>query len=276
MPELPEVETICKRLQTAIINQTIKKIIIRVKSLRWPIDPTLPQTLSNKIIKKIYRRAKYLLIECSNGYLIIHLGMSGKISILSQSFQNYNTINKHDHVDLILKNKTIVRYNDPRRFGAILWTTNNPLNHPLLKNLGPEPFDINFSAEYLFKKANKLSLPIKQFIMNNKVVVGIGNIYANEALFMANINPNHITKNISLNKLQDLVVAIKEVLKTAILAGGTTLKDFYDPHGNPGYFAQNLKIYGRSNQPCLVCSTIIEQIKTAQRSTFFCKTCQPY
>ena len=282
MPELPEVETICKSLQTTITNHLIKQVIIRKDTLRWPINPALNQILQNKIIKNIYRRAKYLLLNCynnknySSGHLIIHLGMSGKLSVLQKHSKNYDIIDKHDHVDLILQNDTIIRYNDPRRFGAILWTTDNPLKHNLLVNLGPEPFDATFTARYLLKKAKNTLLPIKQFIMDNKIVVGIGNIYANEALFKANIHPMSITKNLNLIKLQNLIIAIQQTLKTAILQGGTTLKDFFDPYGKPGHFTQTIKVYGRANQPCLICNTIIEQIKIGQRSTFFCENCQLY
>ncbi|MGD0465091.1 MAG: bifunctional DNA-formamidopyrimidine glycosylase/DNA-(apurinic or apyrimidinic site) lyase [Gammaproteobacteria bacterium] len=282
MPELPEIETICKSLQTTITNHQIKQIIIRKDTLRWPINPELNKILQNKTIKNIYRRAKYLLLNCYNkkddnsGHLIIHLGMSGKLSIVPKHSKNYNIIDKHDHVDLILQNDTIIRYNDPRRFGSILWTTDNPLKHNLLVNLGPEPFDASFTARYLLKKANKILLPIKQFIMDNKIVVGIGNIYANEALFKANIHPMNATKNLNLLKFQNLITAIQQTLKTAILQGGTTLKDFFDPNGKPGYFSQNIQVYGRANQPCLTCNTIISQVKLGQRSTFFCKNCQPY
>jgi formamidopyrimidine-DNA glycosylase len=201
--------------------------------------------------------------------------MSGKIIILPENSLNFNNINKHDHVDIILNNNTIIRYHDPRRFGAILWTTEDPYNHFLLNHLGPEPFDKTFSSEYLFKKAHKKLLPIKQFIMDNKIVVGIGNIYANEALFAAKINPLCITKNLNLIQFDSLIKSIKIILKTAIAKGGTTLKDFCNINGEPGYFAQTLQVYGRYNKPCLICNAIISEIKIGQRSTFFCNICQP-
>lgn len=281
MPELPEVETICRALKQQIINCQIKKLIIRKDSLRWKINDQLANILPNKIIKTIQRRAKYLLINCidtntvSCGHLIIHLGMSGKIIILPENSLNYNNINKHDHVDIMLHNNTIIRYHDPRRFGAILWTTEDPYKHFLLHHLGPEPFDTTFSSEYLFKKAHNKLLPIKQFIMDHKIVVGIGNIYANEALFAAKINPLCITKNLNLIQFDNLIKSIKIILTTAIAKGGTTLKDFYNINGEPGYFAQTLQVYGRSNKPCLICKTILSKINIAQRSTFFCNTCQP-
>jgi formamidopyrimidine-DNA glycosylase len=275
MPELPEVETVCQSLKKIAINQQIQTIIIRQYSLRWPINPKLEKILANITIKNIYRRAKYILIDCYIGCLIIHLGMSGKISILSKQSINYNIITKHDHYDIILNNNIIIRYNDPRRFGAMLWTEDDPSRHNLLINLGIEPFDPKFNAKYLFNKAKKTLSPVKQFIMNNKIVVGVGNIYANEALFEACINPASLAKNINLNQLNYLVKAIKKILKIAIAQGGTTLKDFFDPNGTPGYFVQSLKVYGRTNQPCLTCRAHISQIKLGQRSTFFCEFCQP-
>lgn len=275
MPELPEVETVCIALNKQIINCRIKKIIIRQPQLRWPIDPNLTEILPNKMITSINRRAKYLLINLEIGYLIIHLGMSGKIIILTEHNVNYHNINKHDHVDIILDNNTILRYHDPRRFGAILWTTQDPYRHKLLSSLGPEPFDPIFSAKYLLNCANNKVMPIKQFIMTNQIVVGVGNIYANEALFIAKINPLKITKNLNRSEFIILIKSIKKILKQAIEQGGTTLKDFLNINGQPGYFAQTLKIYGKAKQPCLVCNTIIEEIKIAGRSSFFCTTCQP-
>lgn len=277
MPELPEIETICRYLQQTITNYCIKQVIIRKTSLRWPINPELNKILQDCIINRIYRRAKYLLIDCynkvtnHNGHIIIHLGMSGKLSIVGPK----TSVTKHDHIDFVLQNNTILRYNDPRRFGAIIWTTINPLEHNLLSHLGPEPFDSIFNANYFFEKAKKKNLTIKQFIMNNKIVVGVGNIYANEALFTSKIHPISITKNLTLIQIKTLITAIRKILKQAILHGGTTLKDFFDPTGTPGTFSKTLQVYGRVNKSCLVCNTIIEQIKLGQRSTFFCKKCQP-
>lgn len=276
MPELPEIETICRHLQHAIVNYCIKQVIIRNHSLRFPINLDLNDILQGSIINKIHRRAKYLLIDCYhqssdlNGSLIIHLGMSGKLSILDAA----TPVTKHDHLDLVLQNNTILRYNDPRRFGAIIWTAINPLEHNLLAHLGPEPFDVGFTAKYLFTKAQKKNLTIKQFIMDNKIVVGIGNIYANEALFLSKIHPLSIAKNLSLDHMKTLIIIIRKILKQAILQGGTSLKDFFDPAGKSGTFSKSLQIYGRVNQSCYICGTIIKQIKLGQRSTFFCTTCQ--
>lgn len=275
MPELPEIETICTNLQQSISNYTIEQIIIRNPSLRWPINPHLSNILQNSVIKHIYRRAKYLLIACYNknsgeSHLIIHLGMSGKLSVVNQS----TPVIKHDHVDFVLREGVVLRYNDPRRFGSVLWTNNNPLEHNLLAHLGPEPFDPIFNAKYLFNQTKNKNVLIKQLIMNNKIVVGVGNIYANEALFRAKIHPLSISKNLSLLHLKNLVMAIRSILKQAISKGGTTLKDFFDPTGLPGTFVNTLKVYGKANQNCLVCNTKISQVKLGQRSTFFCDNCQ--
>lgn len=275
MPELPEVETVCRALNKQIINERIKKIIIRQHNLRWPIDRNLTNILPNKIIKAIHRRAKYLLVNLELGHLIIHLGMSGKITIFKEQDINYNNINKHDHIDIILDNNVIIRYNDPRRFGAILWTIEDPYQHKLLINLGLEPFNPLFSAKYLLQQAQNKLTPIKQFIMNNQIVVGVGNIYANEALFAAKINPLRRAKELTISEFAILIKAIKQILKTAIEQGGTTLKDFLNINNQPGYFVQSLKIYGRSKQSCLVCNTIIQETKIAGRSSFFCTNCQP-
>ena len=276
MPELPEIETICNYLKTAITDCKIEQVVVRKSSLRWPVDNRLSNILQNSIIKRVYRRAKYLLIDyynnkkTVNGHLIIHLGMSGRLSIVNKA----TPAKKHDHIDFILHNGRILRYCDPRRFGAVLWTNNNPLEHKLLAHLGPEPFDPLFDAKYLFEKSKRTNLSIKQFIMNNKIVVGVGNIYANEALFAAKIHPLSVSKQLTLLHLKSLVIAIRKILKQAILQGGTTLKDFFDPTGSSGKFFNNLKVYGKSQQACLVCNTIIKQIKLGQRSTFFCHNCQ--
>lgn len=276
MPELPEIETICLDLQKKIINTTITKTIVRQKSLRWPINPKLPKILINYKILAIKRRAKYLLISCYNkklnkhGTLIIHLGMSGKLIITEQ----VNTFKKHDHVDFILDNNIILRYNDPRRFGAILWTNKDPLTHKLLINLGAEPLDLRVNANYLLNKALNKNLSIKKFIMHNKIIVGIGNIYANEALFAAKIHPNTMAKKLDLNQMNKLLMAIRNILNIAIQQGGTTLKDFFSPNGQTGKFVNELKVYGKNKQACLECNTIINQLILGQRSTFYCPKCQ--
>ena len=276
MPELPEIETISRYLAANICNSVIKQTVVRAPSLRWPIDPRLPAILKNNTIINLNRRAKYLLITCYNpatkltGNLIIHLGMSGKFMI--KPIDTPST--KHDHVDFILDNNSLIRYNDPRRFGAILWTTEDPLQHKLLCNLGPEPFDPQCNAEYLLTKARNKRLPVKQFIMDNKIIVGVGNIYANEALFSAKIHPTTPTNQLTKPDFNRLCRAIRQILTKAIKLGGTTLKDFLDPTGKSGAFVNMLKIYSKSNQLCTVCHAIIEQLKIGQRSTFFCPNCQ--
>ena len=279
MPELPEIETICNYLNCNIKGLLIKKVIIRQNSLRWKIPQQLSTILINQKISKIYRRAKYLIIDCYNkldnyqGSLIIHLGMSGRLIVTS----NNSIIQKHDHVDFILNNNTILRYNDPRRFGAILWTQKSPYEHYLLNKLGPEPFDTLLNAQYLLEKAKKQrTLSIKQFIMNNKIMVGVGNIYANEALFAAKINPTSLAKNLTIQHMEIILKSIRKILLQAIKQGGTTLKDFIIPNGQMGKFVNMLKVYGKNNLPCSSCNTEIIQLILGQRSTFYCPKCQIY
>lgn len=269
MPELPEVETTCQAIKSVITGQVIHKIILREPRLRWPVPLSLTKLKSATIIS-VTRRAKYLLLTTHLGTLIIHLGMSGRLNIatLKQPHQ------KHDHADIVLTNGHILRYTDPRRFGAILWTTTDPLQHPLLKHLGPEPFSNEFKANYLFSRSQKMKTCIKQLIMNAKIVVGVGNIYANEALFTACISPLRKSHSLTMIECQALVKAIRKVLRKAIAAGGTTLKDFLDPTGNPGYFSQELKVYGREHQNCLTCKIQLSSIKIAGRATVYCHSCQ--
>lgn len=276
MPELPEIETICQQLQHLIVNSSIIATIMRQKILRWPINPKLPKILINYQITSIKRRGKYLLIFCYNqnlnkhGNLIIHLGMSGKLIIANK----LDPLQKHDHVDFILDNGMILRYHDARRFGAIIWTHKDPLTHKLLINLGAEPLEPAIDASYLFNKAANTNLSIKQFIMNNKIIVGIGNIYANEALFAAKIHPKTIAKKLNLCQMEQLLISIRNVLNAAIKQGGTTFKDFLNPYGQIGNFVNHLKVYGRHNQACLDCNNIINQLNLGQRSTFYCPVCQ--
>jgi formamidopyrimidine-DNA glycosylase len=276
MPELPEIETISRHLSANIVDSVIKQIIVRAKSLRWPINQQLNKILTNYKITNITRRAKYLLITCRNpknqstGNLIIHLGMSGKLTIMPPN----TPLQKHDHVDFILNNDSVVRYNDPRRFGMILWTTADPLQHKLLRHLGLEPFAKQCNANYLFNQAQNKRLPIKQFIMDNKIIVGVGNIYANEALFAAKIHPLCPANTLTLIQFKLLLQKIRKILKQAIALGGTTLKDFLDPLGKSGTFVNLLKIYGKAQQSCSCCNTSIEQLKIGQRTTFYCPNCQ--
>ena len=269
MPELPEVETVKNGLQPHLINQSIQSVTVRDSRLRWPIPHDLNETLNGHTINHIRRRSKYLLLDFDHGSLIIHLGMSGKLTIVNEEV----AAKKHDHADIICNNGTILRYNDPRRFGAILWST-TPEQHPRLTNLGPEPLSRQFTAQHLYKHCQGKSAAIKAIIMNAKLVVGVGNIYANEALFHSHIRPTTAGKDISLTQAHQLVKAIKSTLRQAIQAGGTTLKDFTQADGKPGYFQQKLWVYGRQNKACHRCQTAIKRITQAQRSSFFCPSCQ--
>ncbi len=270
MPELPEVETTRCGIEPHLRQQIIADVIIRQHSLRWPVDPTLPNILPNQKIQQISRRGKYILLHCTRGALLIHLGMSGNLRILLEPTPPA----KHDHIDIILKNNVALRFNDPRRFGCFLWMEHDPLQHALLKNLGPEPLTTEFNSDYLYQQSRKRNVPIKTFIMDGNIVVGVGNIYANEALFSAGIHPKKSAKTISKESYKKLTKTIKQVLAAAIKQGGTTFRNFISSDGKPGYFKQKLKVYGRSGMPCLTCKTILKEIRLGQRSTVFCGKCQ--
>lgn len=270
MPELPEVETVRKGITPVILNHRINDIITRQPKLRYPVPSHLKQLLPGLTITKISRRSKYLLLETELGSLIIHLGMSGRIHVI----ENPPSPTKHDHVDILFDHNICLRYHDPRRFGMILWTTEPLKQHPLLAKLGPEPLTRHFNCNYLYAQSHQRRIPIKQFIMDSKVVVGVGNIYASEALFAAGIHPNRAANKIPAMHYALLTDQIKTVLKKAIKAGGTTLKDFASATGQPGYFQQALFVYGRQNEPCKTCQTSIKKIIIAQRSTFYCPVCQ--
>lgn len=271
MPELPEVDTIRRGLAQTICDQRIKRIIVRERRLRWPVCKQLGTQLTNSRINNIQRRAKYLLIETTQGHLIIHLGMSGCLKVVP-----HNTpIEKHDHIDFILSNKHTLRYNDPRRFGCVLWTDQPPDQHRLLATLGPEPLEPAFNCEYLYDLCQQRRCSIKQLIMNSKVVVGVGNIYVNEALFLAGIHPSQPANQLQDTDCQQLIDSIQIVLQQAIDAGGTTLKDFKNATGKPGYFQQQLNVYGKGDEPCPTCDNPIQRQMMHQRATYFCPHCQP-
>lgn len=270
MPELPEVETTRSGIAPHITNNTITNVIVRNRNLRWPIPKGLKSKLLDQKIISVTRRAKYLLIETEAGTLILHLGMSGSLRIIPKN----ETVEKHDHFELQFKDGICLRLRDPRRFGAVLWTKDDPTQHKLLINLGPEPLDKTFIADLLFEKSRKRKTTIKQFIMDAKIVVGVGNIYASESLFLAGIKPIRLAGKISKQNAQDLTAAIKKILRQAIKQGGTTLKDFTSSTGKAGYFQQKLKVYGRENEPCHKCKKPIKQITLGQRSTFYCSNCQ--
>lgn len=270
MPELPEVETTRLGIEPHLEGQVIKQVIIRDYRLRWAIDSDLPSKLAGLRIISIARRGKYLLLQFKKGTLLIHLGMSGSLRVLKKIIPP----KKHDHLDLILENGTCLRLTDPRRFGAVLWTTEDLTKHKLLKALGPEPLSREFTATYLFNKTRTKKAAIKLLIMDSKIVVGVGNIYANEALFKAGIHPTSPAKTIDKEHYQKLVLAIKKTLSAAIKKGGTTLRDFTSSEGQPGYFSNSLQVYGRGKLPCFRCKTKLQEIKQGQRSTVFCPRCQ--
>jgi len=270
MPELPEVETTRRGIIPHIKQQQIVKVIIRRYDLRWPVPENMSARLENKILLNILRRGKYLLFKFEHGTALVHLGMSGSMKIL----QEENKTEKHDHFDLHFSNGVILRFNDPRRFGAFLWAGKKPLNHKLLINLGLEPLDEGFDADYCYQAAKNRKLAVKQFIMDAKLVVGVGNIYANEALFLAGIHPGRSADCISYNGYKKLVSVIKKVLTKAIEQGGTTLQDFTQVDGKPGYFTQSLNVYGRAGQPCPKCEELLSEIRQSGRSSVFCNNCQ--
>ena len=271
MPELPEVEITKQGIAPFMVDQSIKKIIVRNRKLRWLIPEKLESTLAGLTIKSINRRAKYIIIDCSTGWLIIHLGMSGSLKVLTSP---NDSATKHDHYDLHLSSGAVIRYRDPRKFGALLWTRRSPASHRLIKHLGPEPLDPDFDGNVLHQKLRTKSSSIKLQIMNNQVVTGVGNIYANESLFHAGIRPTRRANSISRAKLHILVTAIKETLTKAIQLGGSSLRDFYLTDGSTGYFQQAYKVYGRAGEKCHVCEKPIKIITLGQRSSFYCPTCQ--
>ncbi|UJP04725.1 MAG: bifunctional DNA-formamidopyrimidine glycosylase/DNA-(apurinic or apyrimidinic site) lyase [Nitrosomonas sp.] len=274
MPELPEVETTVRGIATHLIGHTIANVVIRQAQLRWPIPNNLPQRIAGLVIRTVSRRAKYILLDCGTGTLLLHLGMSGRLRVLPGDSPCTEEPGKHDHFDLILSNKTVLRLRDPRRFGAVLWTSEPVFEHSLLKNLGPEPLTDEFDAQYLYEKTRKSSSGIKQRIMNNQTVVGVGNIYANEALFLAGIDPRAAAGKMSKMHCEKLVRAIQTTLQLAIAVGGSSLRDFLNSDGKPGYFQQQYWVYGRTGSPCRKCGSIIKQIRQGQRSSFYCSTCQ--
>lgn len=270
MPELPEVETTLRGIEPHIKNKTVKSIAVRQPSLRWPIPEDLHQQLAGKKLIDLTRRGKYLLFRFSHGYLIIHLGMSGSLRIVKPD----DVFRKHDHVDIIFSRQACLRFHDPRRFGCVLWTSDPISEHKLLKKLGPEPLSDDFTAHYLFTKSRKRSKDIKAFIMDSNIVVGVGNIYANEALFSAGIRPTRQAGRVTKKQYELLVFEIKKVLERSILQGGTTLRDFVGGDGQPGYFVQQLNVYGRDGLPCQQCKTLLKLIRQSQRATVYCPACQ--
>ncbi|MBV5309419.1 bifunctional DNA-formamidopyrimidine glycosylase/DNA-(apurinic or apyrimidinic site) lyase [Chromatium okenii] len=274
MPELPEVETALRGIRPHLQDQRITHVAVRETRLRQPIPPDFAAQVSGQKIGVLSRRAKYILIALERGCLLVHLGMTGSLRIA-----NANTPpERHDHLDLTLHAGYLLRFHDPRRFGLFLWLEATPevalTTHPLLKKLGPEPFDAAFSGEHLHALSQKRRVAVKAFIMDGSVVVGVGNIYANEALFIAGIHPAYPCNRITLAGYRLLARAIRNVLTAAIEQGGTTLRNFVREDGQPGYFTASLRIYGRTGEPCCNCGHPVQQMPIAQRMSFFCPQCQ--
>jgi formamidopyrimidine-DNA glycosylase len=271
MPELPEVETTRLGITPHILHQTVTQLVVREPRLRWPVPEDLAQLLKGRRIESVTRRAKYLLLAFEHGTAILHLGMSGSLRIVDSS----EAVGKHDHVDFVLAKGKVLRLTDPRRFGALLWQQGVVEEHSLLASLGPEPLvEGAFDGERLYQLSRGRKVPVKNFIMDNTVVVGVGNIYANEALFAAGIRPDRASGRISLARYQLLAETIRHVLAEAISQGGTTLKDFVGGDGRPGYFKQKLKVYGRGGMGCLVCGCTLMEVRIGQRASVYCKGCQ--
>jgi formamidopyrimidine-DNA glycosylase len=272
MPELPEVETTRRGIAPMIEGKRIERIIVRQPKLRWPVPRELGQILPGSRINAVSRRGKYLLIEVETGWLILHLGMSGSLRVVSAA----EPAGPHDHVDIVLDDGQCLRLRDPRRFGAVLWTDSDPAQHKLLATLGPEPLadDGSFSGDYLYRTSRGRTRQVRDFIMDSHVIVGVGNIYANEALFRAGIDPRRAAGRISQERYDRLAAAIRDTLSDAIRAGGTTLRDFSDVNGDPGYFQQTLNVYGREGEPCKRCGATVRRVVSGNRSIFFCGRCQ--
>lgn len=269
MPELPEVETTLRGVAPHVEGRRIEAIIVRQPQLRWPVPSEIEQATGRRVTH-IRRRAKYLLLDTDYGSIVLHLGMSGSLTIQPIDKQ----VLKHDHLDIVFENQQILRLNDPRRFGACLWQDAEQPQLKVLENLGPEPLSEAFDGEHLYALSRARSIAIKNFIMTNAVVVGVGNIYANESLFRSGIDPRRPAGKSSLKSYQKLSKQIKDVLAEAIEQGGTTLRDFYGADGKPGYFRIRLKVYGKAGEPCELCGTLIRSTRIGQRNTFYCPRCQ--
>lgn len=270
MPELPEVETTRRGIEPHVSGETIAGVDVRQPRLRWPVPSGLGRKLKGARIEGVGRRGKYLLLRTTAGTLIVHLGMSGSLRIVREG----TAPQIHDHMDLCLDNGLNLRLRDPRRFGAVLWTRSDPHRHPLLAGLGPEPLSDAFNGKWLHQNARGRRAAVKNLIMNGRIVVGIGNIYASEALFLAGINPVRSSRRISERRFDRLAQAVKQVLEEALEQGGTTLRDFVNGVGEPGYFAQSLRVYGRRGEPCIDCGSLVRARVLGQRASYFCPRCQ--
>ncbi len=275
MPELPEVETTRRGLSPLVEGRTIGAMVVRQPKLRWPI-PDVIQNLENQRIHALWRRGKWLVWDLDQGHLLWHLGMSGSF----RGWMEPPSAGKHDHVDLVIKDGHTIRFTDPRRFGALLWQSEAPETHPMLARLGPEPlsdaFNGAFGGQYLWEQSRKRTIPVKSFIMNGEIVVGVGNIYASEALYATGIHPLRRANRVSKDRYVALAASIVRILNEAIEVGGTSLRDFTVGDGTPGYFGQSLQVYGREGLPCPSqgCGAPIKRVMIGQRSTFYCPRCQ--
>src|SRR3984893_14968086 len=270
MPELPEVETTRRGIEPHAVGRRIVALAVHEPRLRWRVRDDMPGLVAGQRVLHTKRRAKYLLIELESGTLLLHLGMSGSLRVLPAE----TPLLTHDHFDLVLDSGSTLRFNDPRRFGSLHYTRGDPNEHPLLAKLAPEPLDAAFDADYLLRITRRRRVAIKQLLMNSRLVVGVGNIYANEALFKAKVRPKRQARNLTRDEVGRIVRSVKSVLAMAIRVGGTTLRDSVGADGQPGYFRQKLFVYERDSQPCRNCSTPVRQLTQGQRSTYYCPTCQ--
>ncbi len=270
MPELPEVETTLRGVEPYVLGCCVRLVTVRNRSLRWPVPAGLGRIVSGQRVLALHRRGKYMLWRLESGHLLLHLGMSGNLRVVPAGAQP----GKHDHVDIEMDTGNVIRFTDPRRFGAVLWLKGDPGSHKLLNSLGPEPLGADFGGDYLYRRSRNRTAPVKSFIMDSKVVVGVGNIYANEALFLSGIHPLRQAGKISRQRYLQLSRSIQEVLARAIEQGGTTLRDFVGGDGKPGYFRQELRVYGRAAEGCVNCNATLKEARLGQRSTVYCPGCQ--
>jgi formamidopyrimidine-DNA glycosylase len=270
MPELPEVETTRRGIAPQIVGRRVTRVLVRQPRLRWRVPAALARELPGHAIRDVERRAKYLLLRTDAGTAILHLGMSGSVRIVPCATPPA----AHDHLDIVFDDGRCLRLRDPRRFGTLLWTTRDPLAHKLLRDLGPEPLDEGFDGNYLYRVTRGRRLAARDLLLNSRVVAGVGNIYANEALFSAGIRPTRAAGRLRHAECARLVTAVRDTLSKAIRAGGTTLRDFMNADGLPGYFQQTLKVYGRAGEPCPRCGTRVRLKRLGQRSAYYCPRCQ--
>ena len=270
MPELPEVETTRSGIAPHVEGKVVEELVLRRRKLRYPVPQTLLVDLPGQLISKVARRGKYLLLHAETGTVMVHLGMSGSLRLVDVDVP----AEKHDHIDIVFEGGKALRLHDPRRFGLVLWLEGDPLEHRLLVKLGPEPLSEAFDADYLYQRSRKRKQAIKQFVMDSHTVVGVGNIYASEALFAAGVRPQLAAGKLSRPRCEVLVAEIKQVLAKAIEQGGTTLRDFVDGNGKPGYFQQQLLVYGREAEPCSRCGKAIKLLRLGQRASYYCPSCQ--